>query len=108
LRFSFVGDCGHEKPRKIRCPGPDYTKVDRSFLMGAGAVSIFTYLMVNHLVQAAVSDPAFIAEAERQKLDIDAVPGDGVAQLLWNAYARSPDVVSAAREALSLTGSSAN
>jgi hypothetical protein len=59
--------------------------------------------MVNHLVQAAVSDPAFIAEAERQKLDIDAVPGDGVAQLLSNAYTRSPDMVSAAREALSLT-----
>jgi len=58
--------------------------------------------------QAAVNDPAFIAEAERQKLDIDAVAGEGVARLLSNAYAMPADVVNAAREAINLTGATAN
>ena len=58
--------------------------------------------------QAAVNDPNFIAEAQKQRLDIDAVPGEGVAQLLAKAYAMPADVVTAAREALSLTGATAN
>jgi len=58
--------------------------------------------------QAAVNDPNFIAEAQKQRLDIDAVAGEGVAQLLTKAYAMPADVVAAAREALNLTGSAAN
>jgi len=49
-------------------------------------------------------DPAFIAEAERQHLEIKEVGGDKVAGILKSAYALSPDVVKAANEAMALTG----
>ena len=58
--------------------------------------------------QAAVNDPGFIAEANKQRLNIDAVSGEGVQQLLARSYAMPADVVAAAREALNLTGAAAN
>jgi tripartite-type tricarboxylate transporter receptor subunit TctC len=64
--------------------------------------------MLRRAFQAAVSDPRFIAEAEKQRLDIDAVQGEGVAQLLSKAYAMPPDVVRTAREAINLTGATPN
>jgi tripartite-type tricarboxylate transporter receptor subunit TctC len=64
--------------------------------------------IIRRAFEAAVSDPAFIAEAEKQRLDIDAISGEAVADLLSKAYAMPADVVSTAREALNLTGSSTN
>jgi tripartite-type tricarboxylate transporter receptor subunit TctC len=81
--------------------------MDRPLVMSPG-VPPDRVAIIRRAFQAAVNDPTFIAEAERQKLDIDAVPGEGVARLLSNAYAMPADVVSAAREALNLTGSTAN
>jgi tripartite-type tricarboxylate transporter receptor subunit TctC len=63
--------------------------------------------MVAALRQAfhdTMRDPGFIAEAERQHLEIEEVSGDKVAKLLTSAYAMSPDVVKAANEAMALTG----
>jgi tripartite-type tricarboxylate transporter receptor subunit TctC len=51
-------------------------------------------------------DPAFIAEAERQHLEIKEVSGDKVADILKSAYSLSPEVVKAANEAMALTGAS--
>ena len=51
-----------------------------------------------------MSDPAFIAEAARQHLEIQDVDGAKIAQLLGSAYAMSPEVVKAANEAMALTG----
>jgi tripartite-type tricarboxylate transporter receptor subunit TctC len=51
-----------------------------------------------------MNDPAFIAEAERQHLEIQEVSGDKVADLIRSAYAFPPDVVKAANEAMALTG----
>jgi tripartite-type tricarboxylate transporter receptor subunit TctC len=51
-----------------------------------------------------MSDPAFIAEAERQRLEIEDVSGDKIARILDAAYAMSPEVVKAANEAMALTG----
>jgi tripartite-type tricarboxylate transporter receptor subunit TctC len=51
-----------------------------------------------------MNDPAFIAEAERQHLEIQEVSGDKVADLIRGSYAFSPDVVKAANEAMALTG----
>jgi tripartite-type tricarboxylate transporter receptor subunit TctC len=51
-----------------------------------------------------MSDPAFIAEAERQHLEIQDVDGEQVALLLERAYAMPPEVVKAANEAMALTG----
>jgi hypothetical protein len=47
---------------------------------------------------------AFIAEAERQHLEIREVSGDKVADLIRSACAFPPDVVKAANEAMALTG----
>ena len=49
-------------------------------------------------------DPAFIAEAQREQLEIQEVSGDKVAKLLDNSFKMSPDVVKAANEAMALTG----
>ena len=81
--------------------------MDRPLVMSPG-VPPERVAIIRRAFDAAVRDPAFIAEAERQKLDIDAVPGQGVAQLLSNAYAMPPDVIGAAREAINLTGSGPN
>jgi tripartite-type tricarboxylate transporter receptor subunit TctC len=51
-----------------------------------------------------MNDPAFIAEAERQHLEIAEVSGEKVADLLKAAYALPPDVVKAANESMALTG----
>jgi tripartite-type tricarboxylate transporter receptor subunit TctC len=51
-----------------------------------------------------MNDPAFIAEAERQHIEIAEVDGDKIARLLQSAYALPPDVVKAANEAMALTG----
>jgi tripartite-type tricarboxylate transporter receptor subunit TctC len=81
--------------------------MDRPLVMSPG-VPPERVAIIRRAFDAAVRDPAFIAEAERQKLDIDAVPGQGVARLLSNAYAMPPDVIGAAREAINLTGSGPN
>jgi tripartite-type tricarboxylate transporter receptor subunit TctC len=49
-------------------------------------------------------DPAFIAEADRQHLEIAEVEGDKIARLLQSSYLLPPDVVKAANEAMALTG----
>ncbi|HEY3641199.1 MAG TPA: tripartite tricarboxylate transporter substrate-binding protein [Xanthobacteraceae bacterium] len=51
-----------------------------------------------------MNDPAFIAEAERQHLEIEEVGGDKIARLLQSAYVLPPEVVKAANEAMALTG----
>jgi tripartite-type tricarboxylate transporter receptor subunit TctC len=48
---------------------------------------------------AAMDDPAFIAEAKKQHLGIDKVSGKEVAQIVDDAYAMSPDVIKAASAA---------
>jgi tripartite-type tricarboxylate transporter receptor subunit TctC len=51
-----------------------------------------------------MNDPAFIADADRQHLEIGEVDGDNIARLLQNAYRLPPEVVKAANEAMALTG----
>jgi hypothetical protein len=48
--------------------------------------------------------PGFIAEAKKQHLEIAEVAGDRVAQTIADAYALPPDIVRAATEAMSVTG----
>lgn len=49
---------------------------------------------------AAMNDPAFVAEAEKQHLEIKEISGAQVAHLLDDAYALSPDIVKAATAAM--------
>jgi len=54
---------------------------------------------------AAMADPGFIADAKRQRLEIDEVAGERVAAIIAEAFALPPDVVKAANDAMHLTGS---
>jgi tripartite-type tricarboxylate transporter receptor subunit TctC len=56
----------------------------------------------------AVTDPGFIAEAKRQRVQMDIVSAERVHQILDAAYAMPADVVKAANEAVNVTGDAAN
>ena len=45
-------------------------------------------------------DPAFLADAKKQRLEVKEVSGEKVAQLLAAAFNMPPDVVKAANEAM--------
>ena len=49
---------------------------------------------------AMVKDPAFLAEADKVQIDIAAVSGEKVAQLIDQMYATSPDLIRAAAAAM--------
>ncbi len=53
-------------------------------------------------------DPRFVAEANKQHLEIDEVPGDKIAKVVEHAFAMPPDVVKQANEAMSLSGASSS
>ena len=44
------------------------------------------------------------AEAQKQNLEIKEISGETVAEVLRRAYAMPPDVIKAANDAMSLTG----
>src|SRR5207237_8039018 len=54
----------------------------------------------------AMNDPGFIADAKRANIEIEEISGDKVAQIVAHAYGMPPDVIKAAKEAMSLTGAS--
>ena len=54
---------------------------------------------------AAMNDPKFIAYAARMKIEITEVSHDRIAELLKTAYGMPPKAITAAREAMNLTGS---
>ena len=53
---------------------------------------------------AAMRDPGFIAEAHKQNIEIKEISGERVTEVLRRAYAMPPEVIKAANEAMSLTG----
>jgi tripartite-type tricarboxylate transporter receptor subunit TctC len=53
---------------------------------------------------AAMRDPGFIAEAHKMNLEIREIPGERVAEVIRRAYSMPPEVIKAANEAMSLTG----
>ncbi len=52
-----------------------------------------------------MNDPAFIAEAKRENLEIQEVSGTLVAKILDDSFAMPPDVIKAVADAMSITGS---
>jgi tripartite-type tricarboxylate transporter receptor subunit TctC len=53
---------------------------------------------------AAMNDPGFIAEAEKDHLEIREISGLRIAQVLDEAYAMPPEITKAATQAMSYTG----
>jgi tripartite-type tricarboxylate transporter receptor subunit TctC len=49
---------------------------------------------------AAVNDPAFRADAVREKIEVDPVPGAEVESIIRNAYAASPELLTRLNEAI--------
>jgi tripartite-type tricarboxylate transporter receptor subunit TctC len=56
----------------------------------------------------AMQDPGFIAEATKQKLEIDEVSGEDVAAVISRAYDVPKDIVKLANEMMNLTGASSD
>src|SRR5215469_18085068 len=77
--------------------------MDRPILMPPGAPAD-RVAALRAAFHAAMNDPAFLADAKKQRLEVKEISGDKVAQLLTNAYAMPPDVVKAANEAMGGTG----
>jgi tripartite-type tricarboxylate transporter receptor subunit TctC len=77
--------------------------MDRPILLppGAPADKIAALRKAFH---ETMEDPAFIAEAQKQGLDIDDVPGEKVAKIIQEAFAFSPEIIKAANEAMSASG----
>ena len=53
---------------------------------------------------ATMNDPDFIAEAKKDHLEIEEVPGTTVAQILKDAYAMPAEIAKAATDAMRVTG----
>jgi len=77
--------------------------MDRPILMPPGAPAD-RVAALKAAFHAAMNDPAFLADAKKQRLEVKEVSGEKVAQLLSTAYAMPPDVVKAANEAMGGTG----
>jgi len=78
-------------------------EMDRPILVPPGTPKD-TVAALHKAFHETMIDPAFIAEAERQHLEIQEVDGDRIATLLKTGFALPPDVVKAANEAMALTG----
>jgi tripartite-type tricarboxylate transporter receptor subunit TctC len=77
--------------------------MDRPILMPPG-VPADRVAALKTAFHAAMNDPAFLADAKKQRLEVKEVSGEKVAQLLTTAYAMPPDVVKAANEAMGGSG----
>jgi tripartite-type tricarboxylate transporter receptor subunit TctC len=53
----------------------------------------------------AMNDPGLLADAKKANIELDEISGEKVAAILQHAYSMPPDVIKAANEAMSLTGS---
>ncbi len=52
---------------------------------------------------AAISEPAFLAEMKKQRLEVEEVSGEDVARIIARVYAMPPDVLASAREAIGMS-----
>jgi tripartite-type tricarboxylate transporter receptor subunit TctC len=77
--------------------------MDKPFLMPPGVPQDRVAVM-RKAFQEAVSDPAFIAQAKKERVEIHPVTAERVQQVLERAYAMPPDVVKAANEAVNIAG----
>jgi hypothetical protein len=80
-------------------------QMDRPVLAPAG-VPPERVAALRKAFHAAMSDPAFIAEAERLSIEIGEVSGAKLQSILADAYSTPPEIVKAANDAMNLTGAS--
>ncbi len=88
-----------ERTRKILQLVLAPLEMDRPILAPPG-VSAERVAALRVAFHAAMNDPAFIAQAEKENLEIGEVSGPDVAQILNEAFALPPDVLKAAATAI--------
>ena len=74
-------------------------EMDRPILMPPGVPADRLDIM-RKAFHAAMNDKAFIAEAEKQQIEIDEVSGEKVTQIVRNAFSLPPEIVAAAKDAM--------
>jgi tripartite-type tricarboxylate transporter receptor subunit TctC len=78
-------------------------QMDRPILMPPGAPAERVEAL-RRAFHDAMTDPGFIAEAAKQRIEIEEVPGEKVARILEEAFAMPPEVIRTAKESMALTG----
>ena len=73
--------------------------MDRPILMPPG-VPADRIAALKAAFHAAMIDPAFLADAKKQRIEVKEVAGEKVAQIISNAFAMPADVVKSANEAM--------
>lgn len=74
-------------------------EMDRPILMPPGVPADRVDIM-RKAFHAAMNDKAFIAEAEKQQIEIDEVSGEKVAEIVRSAFSLPPEIVAAAKDAM--------
>jgi len=77
--------------------------MDRPILMPPG-VPADRVAALKIAFHAAMADPAFLADAKKQRLEVKEVDGEKVAKILATSFAMPPEVVKAANDAMGGTG----
>jgi hypothetical protein len=98
--IEFVKD---EKTKKILELILSPFEMDRPILLPPGAPAD-KLAALRKAFSAAMRDPAFHKEAEKQKIEIKEISGERVAEVIRRAYGMDPDVVKAAKAVMNLTG----
>jgi tripartite-type tricarboxylate transporter receptor subunit TctC len=80
-----------------------YQVMDRPMLVPPG-VPAERLEMLRKAFHAGMTDPGFIADAKRLKLEIDEVTGERLAEVLKSAFLLPPETVQAAKDAMSMGG----
>jgi tripartite-type tricarboxylate transporter receptor subunit TctC len=78
-------------------------EMDRPILAPLGT-PVERVAVLRKAFSAAMRDPGFIAEAQRQNIEIKEISGERVTEVIRRAYGMPPEVIKAANEAMSLTG----
>ena len=98
--YEFVKD---ERTRQILELVMSPFEMDRPILLPPGTPPE-RVAALRKAFSAAMRDPDFHAEAKRQNIEIKEISGERVAEVIRRAYSMPPEVIKAANEAMSLTG----
>jgi tripartite-type tricarboxylate transporter receptor subunit TctC len=90
-----------EKTKKVLELVLSPQEIDKPMLAPPG-VPAARMAVLRQAFEAATKDPQFLADAQKQKLDIDPVSADRVAKIVKNAYDMPSDVIAAANDAMDM------
>jgi tripartite-type tricarboxylate transporter receptor subunit TctC len=80
-------------------------EMDRPILTPAG-VPADRVAALRKAFHETMTDPAFLAQAEKEHIEVSEVSGEDVADIIKTAFELPKDVVEEATEAMNMTGSS--